>query len=68
VSDDIGERVDLGAPATARAPDPSAPFSTKGTTLRLDVAAVDRGAARDGSSINQPIQQLEPETLAATSD
>ena len=44
------------------------PFSTKGTTLRLDGAAVDRGAARDGSSINQPIQQLEPETLAATSD
>jgi len=33
-----------------------------------DVAAVDRGAARDGASINQPIQQLEPETLAATSD
>ena len=44
------------------------PFSTKGTTLRLDGAAVDRGAARDGSSINQTIQQLEPETLAATSD
>jgi len=63
--------VDLGAPATARAPDRlirAPPFSTKGTTLRLDGAAVDRGAARDGSSINQPIQQLEPETLAATSD